>query len=102
MRRPTKPPTEEQRATAFYSRGPYTAHAAITCAIVKGPDDFMQSTTTIRGAHRLAELLNHAHRVATESSHDVVANTRFTATEIVAHAVAKSLGWRTERPDHRK
>lgn len=101
MRRPSKI-SEEQRATAFYSKGPYTAHNAITCAIVKGPDDFMQTTSTILGAHRLAELLNHAHRVVTDSGHNVVANTHFTASEIVAHAVAKSLGWRLEPPDLRK
>lgn len=93
---------EAQAATAFYAKGPYTAHAAITCAVVRGPADFYQTTSTIIGAHRLAELLNHAHKIASEYPSDVVCNTTHDAPEIIAHATAKALGWRLELPSDRK
>lgn len=79
-----------------YCDGPFTAHAAITCAIVRGPDDFMQTTTTLPGARTLAALLNHAHEVVERYSVAIVPNSQCDIHEIVASAVARSLGWRVE------
>ncbi len=93
---------EEQHATAYYSRGPYAAHSALTCAVVKGPDDFHQTTVTILGGHRLAELLNHVDDVVNQFTSDVITtNPHHDVKEIVAAAVARSLGWRIELPSDR-
>lgn len=94
---------EEQHATAYYSKGPYTAHSAVTCAVVNGPDDhFFQTTSTILGAHRLAELLNHVDRVVSEYTSEISPNSQVDVQEIVAAAVARSVGWRLEQPSDRK
>lgn len=93
---------EAQHATAFYSKGPYSAHSAITCAVIRGPDDFHQTTATTMGGHRLAELLNHVDRIVNEYPSDISPNTLVDAREIVAHAVARSLGWRLELSTDRK
>lgn len=94
---------DEQRATAFYSKGPYTAHNAITCAVIEGPDHkHVQTTSTILGAHRLAELLNHVDRVVNEYTHEICPNTQIDTKEIVAAAVARALGWRLEAATDRR
>lgn len=103
MAKSVKLSREEQRATAFYANGPYKAHNAITCAVVNGPDDFHQTVATILGGHRLAELLNHVDKVANQYTSEIIAsNPHMDAKQIVAHAVAKSLGWRLELPEDRK
>lgn len=95
--------SEAQHATAFYSKGPYSAHSAITCAVVTGPDGYHQTVATIMGGHRLAELLNHAHKIANEYPSDIVSpHPQLDAAQIVAHAVAKALGWRLELPHDRQ
>lgn len=88
--------------TNLNSKGPYTAHAAITCAIVKGPDEFMQTTETLLGAKRLAELLNHVDYVVNSHGFEITPNTRVDVKEIVAAAVARACGWRLELPLDRK
>jgi hypothetical protein len=93
---------EAQHATAFYSKGPYRAHSAITCAVVNGPDDFHQTTATILGGHRLAELLNHVDQVVSHYNGDICPNTSIDIKEIVAAAVARSVGWRLELPHYRR
>lgn len=93
---------EAQHATAHYSKGPYQAHSAITCAVINGPDDFHQTTATIAGGYRLAELLNHVDRVVSEYTADICPNSSVDIKEIVAAAVARSVGWRLEWQQHRR
>lgn len=83
--------------------GPYAGHSTISAAIITGPDDFLQSTSTLLGARRLADLLNQVDSVVERFASDIVRpNMQCDAKEIVAAAVARSLGWRLELPCDRK
>jgi hypothetical protein len=93
---------DHQQATRYFSNGPFSAHSAITCAVIRGSDDFYQTTATILGGHRLAELLNHVDNVVSQYTSDITPNSQCDVREIVASAVARSLGWQLELAHERK
>lgn len=92
--------------------GPFTAHSAVTCAIVKRGEEVFQSCATIDGARALATLLNHAVTVAEKDGASIFRNAGavdavndagvkkhvITPAEIVAAAVARAFDWRLELP----
>jgi hypothetical protein len=81
--------------------GPFTAHNAIDCAIIRRDSAIVQTCKTLRGARALVNLLNHAVATANDHGAEISPNSGVTPEEIIAHAVARAFDWCLELESER-